>query len=194
MRAARVGKQGRGKKRGGTGGMGSGAARGAEMSMSLDNLQGFTEEMARRGLHAESRLLRAEMESSDVLVSAKLNIAELSKIFVIERLRMVDGVPMAIEKVYLPFFRCPDLLSHDLSGSLYSILRNEYSLRPRSANQSLEAALAGASVAKLLGISPKSPVLCMDRTSYLADTSPLEYCVSIYRGDRYKFYVTLNSQ
>lgn len=162
-------------------------------SMSLDSLQGFTDEMARRGLRSGSKLLRAEMESADILVSTRLNIAELSKVFVIERLRTVEDKPMAIEKAYLPFFRCPDLLRHDLTGSLYRILEREYSLRPQQANQALEAALAESEEAKLLGISPKSPVLRIDRTTYLADTTPFEYCSSVYRGDKYKFYVTLNN-
>jgi len=162
-------------------------------SMSLDSLQGFTDEMARRGLRVSSKLLRAEMESADMLIAARLNIAELSKVFAIERLRMVEEKPMAIEKVYLPFFRCPDLLKHDLSGSLYRILEQEYSLRPQQASQALEAALAGGEEARLLGISAKAPVLRMDRITYLADASPLEYCNSIYRGDKYKFYVTLNN-
>lgn len=167
--------------------------RSGEASMSLDSLQGFTDEMARRGLKTSSRLLQAGMESADMLVAARLNIAEHSKVFVIQRLRMVEDKPMAIEKVYLPFYRCPDLLDHDLTGSLYSTLEKEYGLRPQQANQALEAALAGEPEAELLGIAPKAPVLRIDRTTYLADASPLEYCNSIYRGDKYKFYVTLNN-
>lgn len=162
-------------------------------SMSLDSLQGFTGEMAKRGMRTSSKLLMADMESADMLVSARLNIAESSKVFVIQRLRLVEDKPMAIEKVYLPFFRCPDLLSHDLTGSLYGILEKEYGLRLHQANQALEAALACGEEAKLLGICAKDPVLRIDRISYLADNNPLEYCNSVYRGDKYKFYVTLNN-
>ena len=167
--------------------------RSGEASMSLDSLQGFTEEMARRGLKASSRLIRTDMESADALVSAKLNIAEQSKVFVIQRLRMVEEKPMAVETVYLPFFRCPDLLRHDLTVSLYGTLEREYGLRPQQANQSLEASLAEGDEAELLGIGPGDPVLRIDRTTYLADGSPVEYCNSIYRGDKYKFYVTLKN-
>ncbi len=47
--------------------------------------------------------------------------------------------------------------------------------------------------AELLGIEPGAPVLRIDRTTYFADASPMEYCNSVYRGDKYKFYVTLNN-
>lgn len=167
--------------------------RSGEASMSLDSLQGFTDEMTRRGLKTSSKLLRADMESADPLVSAKLNIAELSKVFVVQRLRMVEEKPMAIETVHLPFFRCPDLLDHDLTGSLYSILEKEYGLRTQQAKQALEASLAVHGEAELLGIEPGAPVLRIDRTTYFADASPMEYCNSVYRGDKYKFYVTLNN-
>lgn len=162
-------------------------------SMSLDSLQGFTDEMAKRGLKSSSQLLRAELRSADLLVAARLNIAEQSKVFLIERLRMVEGKPMAIERVYLPFFRCPDLLDHDLTGSLYRTLDQVYGLRPQQASQALEATLAGREEAELLGLQVKAPVLRIERTSYLADLSSLEYCNSVYRGDKYKFYVTLNN-
>ena len=167
--------------------------RSGEASMSLDSLQGFTDEMTRRGLKTSSKLLRADMESADPLVSATLNIAELSKVFVVQRLRIVEEKPMAIETVHLPFFRCPDLLDHDLTGSLYSILEKEYGLRTQQAKQALEASLAVHGEAELLGIEPGAPVLRIDRTTYFADASPMEYCNSVYRGDKYKFYVTLNN-
>lgn len=161
-------------------------------SMCLDSLQGFTEEMARRGLTASARLLRAELENAGMLAAAKLDIDERSKVYIIERLRLVEGEPMAIEKVILPYFCCPDLIKHDLSQSLYGILDREYGLRLAQANQVLEAALAGKRESELLAIRQKAPVLRMERTSFLGNHTPLEYAVSVYRGDKYKFYVTMN--
>lgn len=161
-------------------------------SMCLDSLQSFTEEMARRGLSVSSRLMRVTLENAGPLAAAKLDIAEHSKVYVVERLRLVEGEPMAIEKVLLPYFYCPDLSRHDLSSSLYRLLEKEYGLRLARANQILEAALASKREAELLSIVPKSSVLKIERTSCLANNRPLEYAISSYRGDKYKFYVTMN--
>ncbi len=165
--------------------------RSGQASMSLDKLEGFTQEMAHRGWRVSSRLLRADLESAGNLAAARLDIDERSKVYVIERLRLVEDKPMAIERMILPFFRCPNLLRHDLTGSLYKLLEEEYGLRARQASQALEAIVVEKKEAALLGLSQKSPVLHIERTSYLADHTPMEFTDSIYRGDKYKFYVTL---
>jgi len=161
-------------------------------SMCLDSLQGFTEEMGRRGLSVKTQVLRANLESAGILAASRLDIDERSKVYVIERLRFVEDEPMALERVILPFFRCPELLRYDLTGSLYEILEQEYGLHPLQATEALEATLAEKKEGDLLGIRQKSAVLRVERTSYISNHAPLEYALSIYRGDKYKFFATLN--
>ena len=50
----------------------------------------------------------------------------------------------------------------------------------------IEVGKAGAPEARLLEITPQSPVFLFTRTSYLEDGTPAEYVNSVYRGDRYK--------
>lgn len=161
-------------------------------NMCLNMLSGFTDEMARRGLHATAQLIEASLENAGGFIASKLNIAEHSKVYVIERLRIVEGEPMAIEKMILPYFYCPDIGKQDLTQSLYGLLENNYGLRLSKADEVLEAAVAEKREAEILTIRPKSPVLRIERTSYLTNHVPLEYTVSVYRGDKYKFYVTMN--
>lgn len=160
--------------------------------MSLDRFQGFTEEMAERGMTASTEILHLSVEKAGKLAARKLNVDERSKVYVIERLRLVESEPMAIEKVILPCFYCPNLYKFDLTKSLYSLLEKEYGLRFSGANEVLEAACANKREAEILNIKSKAPVLKIERLSYLSDNTVLEYTLSVYRGDRYKFYVTMN--
>jgi GntR family transcriptional regulator len=41
----------------------------------------------------------------------------------------------------------------------------------------------------LLQMKQGSPALIIERVSYLEGDVPLEYVVSVYRGDRYSFHV-----
>lgn len=160
--------------------------------MCLDSLMGFTEEMSRRGLSVSTKVLSATLETAGEHISNKLDIDSRSKVYLITRLRLVEDEVIAVEKVAISYYRCPDLLKYDLSGSLYKIISQEYGHKIVRANEVLEATLADKREIDLLGIKTKQPVLKIERNTFLDDQAPLEFTSSIYRGDKYKFRVTLN--
>lgn len=159
--------------------------------MQLNSLQGFTEEMKSKGIVATSKVLDISLINANNVIAGKLQIDENSKAYCIERLRMANGESMSIEKVYLPYYLCSDIDKYDLSGSLYELLGSKYNLSPKKAEQCIEATTAGKREQEILKIKLRSPVLKIERTSYLSSNTPLEFVSSIYRGDKYKFYVTI---
>ena len=64
-------------------------------------LSAYTEEMERRGKQPESKTLLARRESAGPGVARALEIEEGTAIAHWQRLRLADGVPMAIQHVYL---------------------------------------------------------------------------------------------
>ena len=159
--------------------------------MQLNSLQSFTEEMKSRGMTASSKVLCVSLLNADNIVSNKLQVEENFKIYCIERLRLANGEPMSIEKVFIPYYLCPDIEKHDLSGSLYDIFENHYNLNPKKADQCIEAIVGTKREQEILKIKLRAPVLKIERITYLSNNTPLEYVSSIYRGDKYKFYVTI---
>lgn len=159
--------------------------------MQLNSLQGFTEEMKARGKVASSKILSIDLIDADEIISKKLDIEEGSKVYCIARLRLANDEPMSIENVYIPYYLCTDIERHDLSGSLYEVLDHHYNLYPAKAEQSIESAVAGKKEQEILNIKLRSPVLKIERITYLSNNTVLEYVTSIYRGDKYKFYVTI---
>jgi GntR family transcriptional regulator len=160
-------------------------------NMQLNHLQGFTEEMRAKGMAAESVLISASIEKCEQTAAKSLKIAPGAPVISIERLRLADHIPMAVEHVYIPFFHCPDLLQRDLSSSLYSILQNDYHYRIVSASQDIEAGIAPRSICDMLQVRPNIPSLIIKRISYMENDMPLEYVVSVYRSDRYTFHVEM---
>jgi len=69
----------------------------------LTRLSGFTEDMKRRGLRSETRVLRQMWVEAPVPVSRALRISAGKQVVLLERLRMAEQEPMAIESCYLYF-------------------------------------------------------------------------------------------
>ncbi len=151
-------------------------------------LTGFTEDMQHRGQQPSSRILKAVSNPASDEVASALQIEPKTQVFNLVRLRLAEGIPLAIESAFLPERLCPDLLSHDFANeSLYDVLRNQYGWKLVRANQTVEARLAVGEELVLLGLQPPAPILALERITFVSENLPIEYVRSQYRGDRYKF-------
>jgi GntR family transcriptional regulator len=150
-------------------------------------LVGFTEDMARRGLSAASKLLVAEIVGASTIISQLLGVPLGAPLVYLYRLRLAGGEPMALQTAYLPHERCPGLLAHDLErGSLFAILRDGYGLRLADSAGSIGAALASPEEARLLGIKRPGALLISEQLTYLDSGQAIEFVRSAYRADRYQ--------
>ncbi len=66
------------------------------------SLMSFTEDMRRRGMKASSRLLEAGLRPATSADLEALRLADGARVVAISRLRLADGVPLAIEQAALP--------------------------------------------------------------------------------------------
>lgn len=164
---------------------------GPKITQHLAKITSFTEDMVSQGKKPEARLLEKCIARADDEVAAKLNLEPETQVMLIDRLRLADGEPLALETAYVVPFFCPSLLSDDLRGSLNSIIQNKYGHRFAYALQTLEASIASDEEAELLGVPKRAPVLRMERVYFLQDGRPIMYVASVYRGDKYRFTVTL---
>ena len=161
-------------------------------AMQLNELIGFGAEMRQLGKVPTTLVLGVSLVTPSEKVAQKLNLQPERKIYVIERVSCADGVRMALERAHMPFSVVPGIDKVDLSTSLYATLKDKYSVNFAWATETLEATLATQKVADVLEIKANSPVLSIERVSYDSDDSAYEYTESIYRGDKYKFTVTMN--
>jgi GntR family transcriptional regulator len=163
----------------------------AKVAQPLDHLTGFSQDMVLRRMVPSSRLLSAGA-MTDVALAGILGIASTAPIARIQRVRLADGTPMALETSHLPLNLCPGIVDLDLEHrSLYEILQGVYRLQLKAAEQMIEARVAERSVAELLCIEPGSPVLYNERRTQLEDGRLVEFVQSWYRGDRYQFRIRL---
>ncbi len=91
---------------------------GQKLIQPLMQVSGFTEDMAKRGKKAGSRLLFAGEKKADAAIARGLRIAPGEPYILIRRLRLADGVPMAIENTALNASLCRGILDTALTISL----------------------------------------------------------------------------
>ena len=154
------------------------------------HLASFSQDMRRRGLTPSTRLLAVELERPPVEVAEALDLAADAPAWRVERVRLADGQPIAVEDAWHPEALLPGLDRHDLSGSLYELLGEQYGLVIDAAEQTLWGETADGAVATQLDAPDHTPLLVFRRVSSAAGR-PIEYVVSRYRGDRYQIHMSL---
>lgn len=147
----------------------------------------FTQDMVRRGMRPSSRLLSIVTIGANTSLAHIMEVGIGTPLWMLERLRLADDAPMALQTAYLPTVRFPDLLDHDFgSGSLYSILREHYRVIFDSSTSAVEATLASEQEARLLGVTPPVALLITEQITKDERGRVFEYVRSAYRADLYK--------
>ena len=162
-----------------------------KIEQGLLELTSFTEDMRQRGLSPSTRPLGVHAEPASKRVARALDLGIDTRVVVVERLRLADGVPMALERSHLAYEVGVPLLDEDLSGSLYDVIENKFGIQLARARQTLEPVSATANEAEILEVEEGAPLLALERTSFSSLGRPIEFVRSLYRGDRYKFVVEL---
>lgn len=153
----------------------------------IAHLAGFTAEMREAGMKPTSRVLAAEIVPARAEIATRLAVELKTPTFRLHRLRLADGLPVAVEEIWLSLSRFPGIQKLDFARfSLYQTLRERYGIRLSKADEILEAHAAGKQEAELLEIAPRSSLLIISRTLWSVEGEPIEVARSAYRGDRYR--------
>jgi len=155
-------------------------------------LTSHTEGMRARGIIPSSKLIDLRRLPAGGDIGPMLSLEDDAEVLRIERLRLADDDPIAIEVLYLSAARF-DGISASLadSGSLYQLLHSAYGVDLASAEETIEAVVAGPREVDLLGTWPGAPLLLLSRRSLDTNGQPTEYVKSLYRGDRFRFRTQL---
>lgn len=158
-----------------------------KLEKNIMHLQGFTEEMRKRGMKPSSKLLDQAVIAPTEDIVQKLKLDKNDKILHLRRLRIADGIPMAIEDSHIPLKQFPGLDRIDFARhSLYQMLRERYGVRVGYADETIEALAATKEEAELLTIPRKASILSITRVIMTTQETPVEAACSRYRGDRYR--------
>lgn len=150
-------------------------------------LSSLTEDLERRGWISTSRVLRQETIAAPVAIADGLALEPDELVTVLTRLRLADNEPIALQTAWLPARLFPglDKTSQLHAVSLYSLLAEQYAVRPNRAIETFAASLADASEGRELNIATGDPVFRVQRITTDERGRDIELVESVIRGDRY---------
>ena len=150
-----------------------------------DRLLAFSQEMEAQGRKASSRLLDRGIRPASEADASALGLRPGDPVVAVDRLRLADGVAIAIERAVLVRRTEAVVMSADLeTGSLHQALARE-GLFLRRGKATITAEGASEADARLLGIPEGDPLLVERRVIVDAHGRPVEATESRYPGDRY---------
>lgn len=159
------------------------------------NLQGFysfTEEMKKLGKEPSSRVIKFEIITSNNDIAKKMKLENEELVYKFSRLRLADEEKMMLETTYVPYNMFPGITKSDLNKTpLYDIFRDRFSTLVDYAEEIFVPVLTNEDEAEKLNIEIGSPSLKISRYAYDSKNNVIEYTISIARGDKFKYHVSL---
>jgi GntR family transcriptional regulator len=147
-------------------------------------VRGFSEVIRTMGMAPSSKMLSCGVVPVSGEIAKGLDVREFDQAIQIRRLRLANGVPLALESSYLTYPLCAPVLKANLEkGSLYQTLQETVGIALDHADQSLQAVLTSDGEIQLLRLVPPTAVVQLRRRTYDTHGQVVEYVKSIYQGD-----------
>ena len=163
-----------------------------KMLESLANLRGFAEEVARKGYNQSSIVLFWLKKQTLFFENGKLNLDKNDRILLVERIRFMDEVPVAVERTCWPEDIGAVFQKYDLNViNFYEILEKN-GIYLKKSREIIGAVNASIYEAELLGVEYGMALLEMSRTTTDVNGRVIEYARTRYRSDYYNYEIELN--
>ena len=148
-------------------------------------LGSFTEQVEASGFKPSAEVLATSRVGAGAELATQLGLPVRAPVYKIERLRLADAWPIAVETSWLPAERFAGL-SRGIrqQGSLYALLAERYDTTLHTAEETIETAPATPREAGPLKVDVGTPMLVVSRTNFDPADAPIEYGRTWFRGDR----------
>jgi DNA-binding GntR family transcriptional regulator len=163
----------------------------AAVSEAPNELLGFSELAVDRGLTPSSVVLCADVREAKFAEAELLHVAPGADLFHLERLRLLDGVAVAVDRALLPLARVPFLVDVDFTtASLHQTLE-AHDVWPSTADYTVEVRDADARLAELLQVPEGKGLLVASGETFDQGKAPIQTGWIAYRPDRYRLQTRL---
>ncbi len=131
-----------------------------------------------------SVVLRCDLRT-DAVVAARLGLDDSASLVYLERLRLADGHPLALDRVWLPASWATPLLAVDFGRtSLYEQMRTSCGVVLTGGQERIRAVVPTIEEQQLLDSPPQVAALALERLGCLGGI-PAEWRHTLIRGDKF---------
>jgi GntR family transcriptional regulator len=140
-------------------------------------------------VEATGRVQRSVVRTLDVradgVVAARLGLEESTPLVHLERLRLADSEPLAVDRVWLPERLAAPLLDVDFGRTaLYTVYASRCGVHVTGGSERVRAVVPGPGERELLAIPDGVAAFAIDRLGWAGDR-PVEWRQTLVRADRF---------
>jgi GntR family transcriptional regulator len=152
----------------------------------FNKLLGYNEQMAGLGLTARSHIVASTVVRNESEIAARLGLPPAAPIIRLERVRLAQNEPVALEVGYWSEVEFPDLLQSTLEGnSLFSALEHGGGVALAYADEEIDATDADQRLADLLRVAKGAPLLRIRQLIFSTTGKATVYVTGFYRSGRH---------
>jgi GntR family transcriptional regulator len=156
------------------------------------HLRALAGDLSALGEDVATRFLRSHFAIADRRVADALGLAPPAQVFVLERLRLVDGEPVSFQASYLPAALGVEVSRADLAVTpLRQVLTFKLGIEITAARETVSAVPLDRRAARELDCRPGLAAFRSDRVSLGPDGTPIVYDRVFIPGDRFRITRTL---
>lgn len=150
-------------------------------------LRRFAGDLSAQGEHVTTRLLASRFARGEQAVTAALGLVRGARLFVIDRLRLVDGRPLSLQRSFLPSRLGEEVARADLALTpLAQILEFKLGITVARAHEIVSAVRLGSREARVLDAAAGSAAFESERVSYDRVGDPVVFDRVFIPGDRFR--------
>jgi GntR family transcriptional regulator len=150
-------------------------------------LRRFAGDLSAQGEHVSTRLLDTRLTVGDRRVTAALGLGPRARVMALERLRLVDGHPMSLQRSFLSARLGEEVLRADLDVTpLSQVLEFKLGILIERAHESVSAVRLGRREARELGCRTGAPAFESERVSFDGANHPIVFDRVYIPGDRFR--------
>jgi GntR family transcriptional regulator len=158
----------------------------AEFEQPAGTLYSLFQAIEARGVEQRS-IVRVQELRRDLAASVDLELAADAPLVYLERLRLAAGVPLALDRTWLPADLAGGVLEADFGHTaLYDELRVRCGLWPTRGDERIQPVVPSRPEGRLLQMPAGAAAFSIERHTWTGDR-PLERRLTVVRGDRYAF-------
>lgn len=148
-------------------------------------MESFTSGWTDDGYTPSSKILTMDEREAPLSICYQLNLNLGERVFSLNRVRYLNGEPIALEHAYIPAKLVPDILLYNFEKeSLYATLQTVYNLHLVRQEETISICHMNKTEARHLNAKEGDPAFLINGLSFDGN-QPFEYCTTINPADRY---------
>lgn len=155
----------------------------------------FSEDLIQKRIPFTTIVIEKCIENGSNLVSGMMNILEGTPVFLLRRVRHVNGKPLVYLINYVRMDTCPGIMDVDFTTKrLFDVIEEESGHPITGGRRLFSAESADFEIARWLEIPQRDPVFHLFQTSYLDDGRPVEVSFDYFNAKKYRLSALLSRE